>query len=236
MDQYGNAYNTEDVGNDLARFDDQLKRTKKSRFAEDARFTDDEYNERDVDNADMEFMRAYSQQEFEPNFQIGRSRRKITLDEVSADKQRSRNMLQVILQDSENFQRGNQKVENIIAAVENRVRFTPLTEDNYDWSIWKVLFRILAGGRHQLVYNPRYATYNSLIYAIGDGFTNPKSKWFECHILTGDFDNNPDTMIDVVVLDSNNRLWIVNEWIVKLKMAPILRDRVARSAFPDPKL
>jgi hypothetical protein len=75
-----------------------------------------------------------------------------------------------------------------------------------------------------------------LIYAIGDGFTNPKSKWFGCHILTGDFDNNPDTMIDVVVLDSNNRLWIVNGWIVKLKMAPILRDRVARSSFPDPKL
>jgi hypothetical protein len=52
-------------------------------------------------------MRVYEQQEFEPNFQIGRSRRKRTLDEVTADKQRSRNMLQAILQDSENFLRGN---------------------------------------------------------------------------------------------------------------------------------
>jgi hypothetical protein len=91
-------------------------------------------------------------------------------------------------------------------------------------------------GRHHLVYNPRYATYNSLIYLIGDGFTNPKSKWFGSHILTGDFDNNPNTMIDVVVLNSKNQLWIVNGWIVVLKMEKILRDRVARSAFPDPKL
>jgi hypothetical protein len=41
VDKYGNAYNTDSVGNDLARFDEQLKRTKKSRFAEDAFFIDD---------------------------------------------------------------------------------------------------------------------------------------------------------------------------------------------------
>jgi hypothetical protein len=75
-----------------------------------------------------------------------------------------------------------------------------------------------------------------LIYAIGDGFTNPKGKWFGCHVLTGDFDNNPNTMIDVVVLNSKNQLWIVNGWMVVLKMGHILRDRVARFAFPDPKL
>jgi hypothetical protein len=69
VDKYGNAYNTDSVGNDLGRFEDQLKRTKKSRFAEDAAFTDEDYNERDVDNEDMAFMRAYEQQEFEPNFQ-----------------------------------------------------------------------------------------------------------------------------------------------------------------------
>jgi hypothetical protein len=43
-------------------------------------------------------------------------------------------------------------------------------------------------------------------------------------------------MIDVVVLNSKNQLWIVNGWMVQLKMGHILRDRVARSAFPDPKL
>jgi hypothetical protein len=107
VDQYGNAYNTENVGNDLGRFDEQLKRTKKSRFAEDAAFTDDEYAARDKGNEDMAFMRAYEEQKFEPNFQIGRSRRKRTLAEVTADKQRSRNMLQAILRDTENFPRGN---------------------------------------------------------------------------------------------------------------------------------
>jgi hypothetical protein len=86
------------------------------------------------------------------------------------------------------------------------------------------------------VYNPRYATYNSLIYAIGDGFKNPKSKWFGLHVLTGDFDSNPDTMIDVVVLDDKNRLKIVNGWSIVLKMEQILRDRVARSAFLDPNM
>jgi hypothetical protein len=43
-----------------------------------------------------------------------------------------------------------------------------------------------------------------LIYHIGTGFTNPKSKWFGHHVLTGDFDNNPDTMIDVAVTDEKN--------------------------------
>jgi hypothetical protein len=184
----------------------------------------------------MDFMKAYEDENFDSNFQIGRSRRKRTLDEVSADKQRSRNMLQAILRDEANFPRGVTAVENLITAVENRVRYTPRTKDNYDWQVCRILFRILAGGRHHLVYNPRYPTYNSLIYAIGDVFTNPKSKSFGCHVLTGDFNNNPNIMIDVVVLDSKNQLKIVNEWIVVLKMAQILRDRVARSAFADPNL
>jgi hypothetical protein len=145
-------------------------------------------------------------------------------------------MLQAILKDTTNFPRGNPQVENLITAVENRVRYTPRTEENHDWSIWKNLFRVLAGERFHLVYNPRYTTYNSLIYAIGDGFGNPKSKWFGCHVLTGDFDNNPNTVIDVVVLDSKNRLMIVNWWIAQLKMGQILRDRTAMSMFPDPNV
>jgi hypothetical protein len=75
-----------------------------------------------------------------------------------------------------------------------------------------------------------------LIYAIGDGFTNPKSKWFGCNVLTGDFDNNPNTMIDVVVLDSKNQLKIVNGWEIVFKMIQMLRDRVVWSAFPDPNV
>jgi hypothetical protein len=121
-------------------------------------------------------MRAYEHQDFEFNFQIGRSKRKRTLAEISEDKQRSRNMLEAILQDTESFPRDNPQVQNLITAVKNRVRYTPRTEENYDWSIGKSLFRILAGGRFHLVYNPKYATYNSLIYAIGTGFTNPKKQ------------------------------------------------------------
>jgi hypothetical protein len=147
VDRYGNPYNTDSVSNYLGRFDEILKRRgKKSRFAEDAASTDDEYGTRDANNEEMAFMRAYEQQEFEPNFQIGRARRKRTLAEVTEDKQRSRNMLQAILRDNDNFPRGNPQVENLIAAVENRVRYTPRTEENYDWSVWRTLFRILAGG------------------------------------------------------------------------------------------
>jgi hypothetical protein len=43
-------------------------------------------------------------------------------------------------------------------------------------------------------------------------------------------------MIDVVVTDSKNRIKIVNGWRVVLKMGPILRDTIARSAFPDPNM
>jgi hypothetical protein len=91
-------------------------------------------------------------------------------------------------------------------------------------------------GRFHLVYNPRYATYNSLIYAIGDGFTNPKSKWFGHHVLTGDFDNNLNTMIDAAVTDEKNRLKILNGWELVYKVAQMLGDRIAWSMYPDPNM
>jgi hypothetical protein len=43
-------------------------------------------------------------------------------------------------------------------------------------------------------------------------------------------------MIDIVVLDSKNRLKIVNGWETVYKIAQILRNRVAWSVFPDPNM
>jgi hypothetical protein len=77
--QYGIAYNTCNLGNQysLNRFDDILKAKKnRSRYDDDSASTYQSVATYPARNPDTAFMRAYDQQEWSENYQIGRAKRK----------------------------------------------------------------------------------------------------------------------------------------------------------------
>jgi hypothetical protein len=80
------------------------------------------------------------------------------------DKIRAMNMLRHINNRSDLFSPSDLPVQNLIRVVENRVRHPTRFENNYDWNANSLLFKLIANGRHHLVYNPKHSTYNSLIY------------------------------------------------------------------------
>jgi hypothetical protein len=54
---------------------------------------------------------------------------------------------------SQQFDTGIVPIQSLLRDVENRVR-----------RVWSLLFRLLVGGKHYLVFTPKHETYNSLIY------------------------------------------------------------------------
>jgi hypothetical protein len=115
-----------------------------------------------------------------------------------------------ILQNKTVFNKANQVVQNLMMVVEGRIGHPPRTEENYDWNVWSELFSLVAGGRYHLVYNPKHGRYYLFLFDIGDSSTNPNSRWLGFRIVVGDFDNNPNTMVNVELLDRKNRLYSVN--------------------------
>jgi hypothetical protein len=77
--QYGVAYNTNNLGNQysLSRFDDILKAKKnRCRYADDPSSTYGSVVAFRATNPDTAFMRAYDQQKWSDNYQIGRAKMK----------------------------------------------------------------------------------------------------------------------------------------------------------------
>jgi hypothetical protein len=114
------------------------------------------------------------------------------------------NMIKHINSYPNQFDTGIVPIQNLLRTAENRVRHPQRTERNYDWNIRFLLFRLLAGGRHYLVYTPKQTTYNSLIYDKKNKIWK-KGKYENYNIATGDFDNNPDIPDYVILLDELNR-------------------------------
>jgi hypothetical protein len=125
-------------------------------------------------------------------------------------------------------------VQNLIGAIQRRYQHPLRTEDNYDWKLWGLLFKILADNRHHFSYNPRYSRYNSTMYDIGRYITDPTSKCFGFHIVIRDFDNDPFTLMDVEILDRYNRLYSMNWWRIMNEPQKILFQRTTRDMFADP--
>jgi hypothetical protein len=72
-DRYWNVYNAENVY-DLDWFDEVFKRkSKKSRFGDNSTFADDDHINNYKGNKDLGYVRALDRQDFDNNFQIGRS-------------------------------------------------------------------------------------------------------------------------------------------------------------------
>jgi hypothetical protein len=135
--QYGVAYNTNNLANqyDLRRFDDILKAKKsRSRYADHPPSTYGSVATFRATNPDTAFMRAYDQQEWTDNYQIGRAKRKRSDADMQQDKIKAMNMLRHINSHPETFNPSDLPEQNLIRAVENRIRHPPRFENNSDWN------------------------------------------------------------------------------------------------------
>jgi hypothetical protein len=205
--QYGVAYNTNNLGNqyDLRRFDDILKAKKnRSRYAEDPSSTYGSVATFRATNPDTAFMRAYDQQDWSDKYQIGRAKRKRSDEDMMKDKIHATNMLRFINSNPQSFNPSDLPVQNLIRALENRIRHPPQFENNYDWNSNSLFFNLIAAGRHHLVYNPKHSTYNSLIYDMRNKIGKKGNKYENYHVATGDFDNDPNTPDNVLLLNELN--------------------------------
>jgi hypothetical protein len=75
-------------------------------------------------------------------------------------------MLEAI-QKNDGIDKSNPLVQNLIGAIQRRYQHPQRTEDNYDWQLWGLLFRVLEFGRHHFAYNPNHSIYNSTMYDMG---------------------------------------------------------------------
>jgi hypothetical protein len=74
------------------------------------------------------------------------------------------------------------------------------------------------------------------MYDIEKYLDDPTSKWFGFHVIIGDFDNDPDTLMDVAILDRYNRLYSMNGWRIMNEPQKILFQRTAPDMFADPNV
>jgi hypothetical protein len=97
--------------------------------------------------------------------------------------------------------KSNPLVQNLLRAIQRTYQHPSRTEDNYDWQLWGLLLKILESCTHHFSYTPKHSTYNSSMYDIGKFLNDPTSKWFEFDVIIGDFDKDPNTLLDVGILD-----------------------------------
>jgi hypothetical protein len=85
------------------------------------------------------------------------------------------------------------------------------------------------------VNNSKHAIYNSLIYDMKNKI-GKKGKYENYHIAIGDFDHDPDTPDDVILLDELNRLLGYNRYTIELKPKQDIFNKTMCLMFPDPEI
>jgi hypothetical protein len=83
------------------------------------------YDENYLSNKDIKFIHVYNNMDWTNKFQIGRLRRKITLNDISEDKLRIKNVLDEIY-NNDNFEKINHTIQELIVVVESRLKHPPL--------------------------------------------------------------------------------------------------------------
>jgi hypothetical protein len=74
------------------------------------------------------------------------------------------------------------------------------------------------------------------MYDVGPYLDDPTSRWFGFHVIVGDFDNDPDTLMDVAILDRYSHLYSMNGWRIVNELQKIQFQRTVREMFADPSV
>jgi hypothetical protein len=229
-DQYGQEYNIDEQN--LAGFKDRLKKSKKSRYdAPGMTYAQLAAQRAEHPNPSDAMWATYDNTDFGDQYEIGRKYRNRSADEIRRERDNALEMYGM-LQSDDRLDKKDKKVQNLMRAVENRVRNVPRHEQNYDYNAFRNLYKVIVEGGHKLKINPKHLSYNSLHHDLKDKVGNPNSKWFVHRYFAADLDDDPHTEDNTGILDRYKRL-------VELDAVSVLNDmqsfeKTARALFPDP--
>jgi hypothetical protein len=176
---------------------------------------------------------TYDGTNFGDQYEIGRKYRNRIADEIRRERDNALGMYGM-LQSDNNLNKSDKKVQNLMRAIENRVRHAPRHEQNYDYNAFRDLYKVIVEGGPKLKINPKHLSYNSLHHDLKDKVGNPNSKWFGHTYCAADLHDDPHTEDNTGILDRYKRL-------VELHAVSVLNDmqsfeRTGRALFPDPAI
>jgi hypothetical protein len=125
-------------------------------------------------------------------------------------------------------------VENLMRAVQNRVRHVKKHEKNPDYKAFRHLYKILVEGGHKLKINPKHLPFNSLHHDLKGKVGDPRSKYHRNTYFAANMDDDLQTEDNTGILNEYNELIELDGVSVENDLQSL--ERTAHAMFPEPSV